>query len=126
MSPQPADTGQSQSGAPPQERVVVALSGAVDTDRLIRRAGDLALRSGGELIGVHVVATDQRARGDSSALEDRRRLLESLGGTYHEIVGSDIARALTDFAASQNATQIVLGATRRSRWSEALRGSVAH
>ncbi|MFN2557894.1 MAG: ATP-binding protein [Nitriliruptorales bacterium] len=103
---------------------MVALSGAADTDRLIRRAGDLALRSGGELVGVHVVATGQGTQGISTALEDRRRVLESLGGTYHEIIGSDIARALTDFAASQNATQIVVGASRRSRWSEALRGSV--
>ena len=47
-----------------------------------------------------------------------------LGGTYHEVVGADVARALTQFARAEHATQLVLGATRRGRWAELVRGSV--
>jgi two-component system sensor histidine kinase KdpD len=39
-------------------------------------------------------------------------------------VGADVATTLLTFARSQNATQIVLGASRRSRWAEVMRGSV--
>ena len=44
--------------------------------------------------------------------------------SYHEIVGADVATTLTDFARSENATQLVLGASGRSRWAELARGSV--
>jgi two-component system, OmpR family, sensor histidine kinase KdpD len=51
-------------------------------------------------------------------------LLEDLGGTYHEIVGADPSLALVDFARAERATQLVMGSSRRSRWSHAMRGSV--
>src|SRR5262249_62416075 len=37
---------------------------------------------------------------------------------------ADIGKALIEFARAENATQIVLGASRRSRWAELTRGSV--
>ena len=49
------------------------------------------------------------------ALAEQRRLVESLGGTYHQVVGDDVADALLDFARAENATQLVLGDSRRSR-----------
>ena len=52
----------------------------------------------------------------------QRKLLEGLGGEYHEIVGSDIAQALTDFARTENCTQLVIGASARPRWKEVLGG----
>ena len=65
--------------------------------------------------------SDQRA---TTLLDEHRALLEGLGGTYHEIVGSEIPTALTRFARAEHATQIVLGASRRSRWRELTQGSV--
>ena len=44
--------------------------------------------------------------------------------TYREIAGADVAATLTDFARRENATQLVLGASGRSRWAELVRGSV--
>lgn len=108
----------------PHERIVVALTGAPNGDQLIRRAGRLATCSHGDLIGVHVLAEEGSAPRTSSTVEDQRRLLRGLGGTYHEILGSDVARALADFAVAQRATQLVLGAPGGSRWKELLRGSV--
>jgi two-component system, OmpR family, sensor histidine kinase KdpD len=49
--------------------------------------------------------------------------LQSLGGRYHEVVGDDVASSLIAFAKGENATQLVLGASRRSRWQELLLGS---
>ena len=48
------------------------------------------------------------------ALASQRRLVESVGGTYHQVVGDDIPEALLAFARAENATQLVLGASRRS------------
>src|SRR5207302_10398128 len=56
---------------------------------------------------------------DPAALAAQRRLVESLGGTYHQVVGDDIPEALLSFARAENATQLVLGASRRS-WLSAL------
>ena len=111
-----------------RERVVVALSGAPGADHLIRRAARIAQRAKGELIGVHVVAdtglTSGRDEQAAGAVAEQRRLLEELGGEYRKVTGNDIAAALVELARSENATQIVLGATARSRWQELFGGSV--
>jgi two-component system sensor histidine kinase KdpD len=107
-----------------RERVVVALTGAPHGADLIRRAARIAARSHGELVGVHVRSADGLASGSSDALLEQRKILDDLGGTYHEVAGADVARALTQFAQTHNATQVVLGSSRRSRWAELVTGSV--
>jgi two-component system sensor histidine kinase KdpD len=106
-----------------RERVVVALTGAPGTDALIRRAARIAQRAHGELLGVHIIGDDGLAAG-SGLVAGHRDLLEQLGGTYFEVSGSEVAVALVDFARAENATQIVLGASHRSRWSELTHGSI--
>jgi two-component system sensor histidine kinase KdpD len=49
-------------------------------------------------------------------------LVESLGGTYHSVVGDAVAPALLDFARRVDATQIVLGTSRRRWLTAALTG----
>jgi two-component system sensor histidine kinase KdpD len=44
-----------------------------------------------------------------------RRLAEDVGATFHTVVGDDVPTALLDFARGANATQLVLGTSRRSR-----------
>jgi two-component system, OmpR family, sensor histidine kinase KdpD len=107
-----------------KERVVVALTGASDGERLIRRGARMAARVNGELVGVHIRATDGRARTENEQLESQRRLLIELGGRYGETTGTDVAAALIAFARAENASQLVLGASRQSRWSEFVGGSV--
>ncbi len=107
-----------------KERVVVAMTGSSTGAHLIRRAARMASRAKGELIGVHIRSDDGLAGSPASLLDQHRSLLEGLGGTYHEIVGSDIPTALTRFARAEHATQIVLGASRRSRWRELTQGSI--
>jgi two-component system sensor histidine kinase KdpD len=106
-----------------RERVVVAITGAASADALVRRAARIAGRAHGELLGVHVRADDGLV-GGGETVDHQRRLLEELGGTYHETAGNDIAAALVEFARAENATQLVLGASQRSRWAELTRGSV--
>ena len=46
-----------------------------------------------------------------------RELAISLGATVHTVVGDDVPAALLDFAREMNATQLVIGTSRRSRWA---------
>jgi two-component system sensor histidine kinase KdpD len=97
-----------------KERVVVALTGGPEGEVLIRRAARIAGRAvGGELLAVHIARSDGLAGSSVAALDHQRLLVESLGGTYHSILGEDIAEAVLDFARANNATQIVIGASRR-------------
>jgi two-component system sensor histidine kinase KdpD len=107
-----------------RERVLVALTGAPGGDHLVRRASRMARRAQGDLLGVHVVGDAGLTRPSPELLERHRALLEELGGTSHEVAGSDVASALVGFAAAHRATQLVLGTSRRSRWAEIARGSV--
>ncbi|MGP3921166.1 ATP-binding protein [Nonomuraea sp. 10N515B] len=102
-----------------RERVVVALTGGLEGDTLIRRAARIAARSkGADLLGVHVTTADGLRGADPAGLARHRRLLEDLGGTYHQVVGDDVPRALLDFARGVNATQLVLGASQRGRFAQ--------
>ena len=69
-------------------------------------------------------ADDGLASPGAGTLVEHRQLLEELGGTYREVVGSDVATALVQAARSEGATQLVLGASHRSRWDELTRGSI--
>jgi two-component system sensor histidine kinase KdpD len=107
-----------------RERVVVALTGSTDGERLVRRAARIAQRAKGDLVAVHVRPQDGLAAPSAELLSRQRELVDELGGTYHEVVGADAGEALVDASRSLNATQIVMGASRRSRWSRLTRGSV--
>jgi two-component system sensor histidine kinase KdpD len=105
-----------------RERVVVALTGGPEGETLVRRAGRIATRGGADLLAVHVNRSDGLSRVSQAALGVQRHLVESLGGSYHEIVGDNIAESLIEFARAHNATQLVLGASRRSPLGRMLGG----
>jgi two-component system sensor histidine kinase KdpD len=106
-----------------RERVVVALTGGPEGETLIRRGARIAARSaGGELFAAHVISQDGLAAPHPGALAAQRALVEDLGGSYHQVVGDDIPRALVEFARAANATQLVIGVSRRTRLTAALSG----
>ena len=110
-----------------RERIMVGLTGGPEGETLIRRAARISARTpGSELLALHVVPTDGLTRTDPAALASQRGLVESLGGTYHQTAGDDIPEALLQFARAENVTQIVLGATRRSRLSLLAEPGVGH
>ena len=107
-----------------RERVLVALTGSADGDRLVRRAARMAQRLNADLIAVHVRPQTGLATQSAGLLEQQGRLVERLGGSYREVAGADVGEALVETARALNATQIVLGAKERSGWSEFVYGSV--
>ncbi|MDH6111076.1 two-component system sensor histidine kinase KdpD [Kitasatospora sp. MAP12-15] len=106
-----------------RERVVVALTGGPEGETLVRRAARIADRTaGGELLAVHITRSDGLAGASPGALANQRQLVESLGGSYHVVIGDDIPTALLDFARAMHATQLVLGTSRRGRITRFLTG----
>ncbi len=107
-----------------RERVVVALTGGREGETLLRRGARISSRSsGGELFAVHVTTSDGLTESNSAILDTQRALVETLGGTYHQVVGEHIAKSLVDFARGVNASQLVIGVSRRSRLSTLLTGA---
>ncbi|MDQ0029974.1 ATP-binding protein [Arthrobacter bambusae] len=99
---------------PARERIVIGLTGGPEGEVLVRRAARILKRvNGGDLLAVHVRAADGVASESPQALEAQRLLVRDLGGSYHTVAGEDPAKALLDFARSVNATQIVVGISRR-------------
>lgn len=100
-----------------RERVVVAVTGDRESETLVRRASRIASKSSAELMIVHVVRGDGLAGVSAPMMGAVRDLAASLGATVHTVVGDDVPAALLDFAREMNATQLVIGTSRRSRWA---------
>lgn len=106
---------------PARERVVVAVTGGTESQTLLRRGARIATRSsGGELLALHVSRNDGLSSTSPADLARSRQLAEALGARWQVVVGDDVPAAVLDFARSVNATQIVLGASRRGRVAAAL------
>ncbi|MEU6170199.1 sensor histidine kinase KdpD [Streptomyces tanashiensis] len=100
-----------------RERIVVGLTGGPEGRALIRRAVRLAEKgAGGEVLAVYISRSDGLTSASPKELAVQRTLVEDLGGTFHHVVGDDIPAGLLDFARGVNATQIVLGVSRRRSW----------
>ncbi|MDX3230215.1 sensor histidine kinase KdpD [Streptomyces sp. ME19-01-6] len=100
-----------------RERIVVGITGGPEGRTLIRRAARMAAKgSGGEVLAVYIARSDGLTSASPKELAVQRTLVEDLGGTFHHVIGEDIPRALLDFARGVNATQIVLGSSRRKAW----------
>ncbi|MFF9018187.1 ATP-binding protein [Streptomyces sp. NPDC014870] len=100
-----------------RERIVVGLTGGPEGRTLIRRAARLAEKgAGGEVLAVYIARSDGLTAASPKELAVQRTLVEDLGGTFHHVIGDDIPSALLEFARGVNATQIVLGSSRRKTW----------
>ena len=100
-----------------RERVAVAVTGGAESETLVRRAFRIASKSSAELMVVHVVHGDGLSGVSAPQMGKVRELGLSLGATVHTVVGDDVPAALLDFAREMNATQLVIGTSRRSRWA---------
>ncbi|MFB8396488.1 ATP-binding protein [Streptomyces yangpuensis] len=100
-----------------RERIVVGLTGGPEGRTLIRRAARLAEKgAGGEVLAVYIARSDGLTSASPKELAVQRTLVEGLGGTFHHVIGDDIPDSLLEFARGVNATQIVLGVSRRRSW----------
>ncbi len=100
-----------------RERIVVGLTGGPEGRTLIRRASRMAAKgSGSEILAVYVARSDGLTAASPKELAVQRTLVEDLGGSFHHVIGDDIPSSLLEFARGVNATQIVLGSSRRKTW----------
>ncbi len=107
-----------------KERILVALSGGANGEMLVRRGARMAARGHGELLAVHVRIPDGTVQPSPAALPAQRTLVSELKGTYTEITGADVATALLNFAAAENASQLLLGRSGHRRLYQLTHGSV--
>lgn len=108
-----------------RERIVVPVSGGPESSTLMRRAARIASRrSGGEWQALYVTRQDGLTGIAPDQLTRLAAKADELGGTFHTVVGDDPADAVLAFARAENATQIVIGASRRGRVSTLLRPGV--
>jgi two-component system sensor histidine kinase KdpD len=106
-----------------KERIIVAVRSAGRDARLIRRGARIAQRLKGDLIVVNV---KNRVYVDAEleALNDLEGLARDFGAAWHVLQGTHIASSLVSFLRAQDATQLILGESHRSRWQEIVGGSV--
>lgn len=100
-----------------RERVVVAVTGGPESETLVRRASRIAAKASAELLVVHVVRGDGLTGVSAPEMGKVRELAASLGSSLHSVVGDDVPATLLDFARQVNATQLVVGTSRHSRWA---------
>lgn len=107
-----------------RERVVVGLTGDRESETVLRRAARIAKRSASasgpaDVLAVHVLRADGLVGPPIGAIPRLRALAEDVGASFHTVVGgpavADVPEALLEFARGANATQLVLGTSRRSR-----------
>ncbi|MFX0576824.1 ATP-binding protein [Nocardia nepalensis] len=103
-----------------RERVVVAVTGGPESETVVRRASRIATKSSAELVLVHVVRGDGLAGVSTERLTRLRELAASLDASLHTVTGDNVPNTLLEFAREVNATQLVLGTSRRSRWARML------
>jgi two-component system sensor histidine kinase KdpD len=113
---------------PAGESILVCVSPSPLSPRLVRAACRMANRRHAEWMAVYI-ETPQHHRlsdADRDRLAHTLRLTEQLGGEVVTIPGENVAEDLIRYAQSRNVTEIVIGKSLRSRWSELWRGSVVN
>jgi two-component system sensor histidine kinase KdpD len=113
---------------PAGERLLVCVSSSPLSPRLVRAARRRADRRHAEWLAVYV-ETPRHYRfseADRDRVAQTLRLAEQLGGEAVTIPGHHVAEDLVRYAQSRNVTEVILGKSQRSRWSELWRGSLVY
>jgi two-component system sensor histidine kinase KdpD len=113
---------------PAGERMLVCVSSSPHSPRLVRAARRMADRRHAEWLAVYVETPRHHRLSDADRdrLAQTLRLAEQLGGEVVTIPGQNVAEDLIRYAQSRNVTEVIIGKSLRSRWSELWRGSVVN
>lgn len=113
---------------PAAERIMVAVSPAPSSGKIVRAAKRMAAGLHADLLAVYVETprTAHLAPVDRDRVTQTLRLSESLGAETLTITGEDAAAELVSLARERNVSKIVVGKTGRSRIREAFFGSFVH
>ena len=91
----------------------------------MRRAARIASRARGRRgAALYVTRHDGLSGVSPERLASLRAKTEALGGTFHALVDDDPAEAILEFARAENASQVIIGMSRRSRFSTLLRPGI--
>ena len=109
------------------ERIVVLLGPDPMAPALVRAGRRLAEMMDAPWTAVHVESTSRPPANAAGAarLNEALKLAEQLGGSTQTLTGEDIVAAVMDYARRNNATQIVIGKGRDSRWRDLFGRSLA-
>ncbi len=109
------------------ERVLVCVSTHPHSVQLLRRGGRIASYMNAPLYGMFVADPDRfLTKEESLYVETCEKLCQEFDGTFIRCASSDVAQAIAELAEKYRITQIVIGASQRSRWQMFLRGSLTH
>ena len=113
---------QARNGKDAAERMLLGVAAAPGAEAMIRRAARMAARIHADLDVVNVASQDAVHRRGDEGLARLRQVAAEVGATWHDLDGSNLATALVEHAKHQQATQIVIGSSQRSRWPEVIGG----
>ena len=108
------------------ERVIVCLDPSPGAANAVRAAKRTADSLDAELIALYV-ETDRHAGlsdAERARLAETMRLATQLGAEVATVPGRSVVEEIVAFARARNATRVVVGKSRRSRWFELTHGSV--
>jgi two-component system sensor histidine kinase KdpD len=108
------------------ERVIVCLDPSPSAANAVRAAKRTADGLDAELIALYV-ETDRHAtlsEAEHGHLAETMRLAAQLGAEVVTVPGHSVVEEILAFARQRNATRVVVGKSRRSRWFELRHGSV--
>jgi two-component system, OmpR family, sensor histidine kinase KdpD len=108
------------------ERVLVAVNEDPTCASVVRSARRLADRLRAPWTAVHIETSHSQRLGESDRdrIANVLRLAERLGGEAVTVPGTDAATGVVEYAKANNFTHVLIAKSRRSRWSEIVRGSV--
>jgi len=108
------------------ERVLVCVSSAPTSARLVRAGCRIAAGLRAPWLAVHVEETGQPPLSDpeQDRLDAHLHLVEELGGQAIRLTGESVGRSVMEYAERHHVTRIVVGKPSRRRWRDRLRASL--
>jgi two-component system, OmpR family, sensor histidine kinase KdpD len=109
------------------ERVLVCVSGDPDSVAVVRYARRMADRLKSPWTALHVETSRnlRMTEAERNHVAEALRLAQRLGGEAVTLPGQDVAETVAEYARANNVTQIIAVQSPRSRWRDALFGTMA-
>jgi two-component system, OmpR family, sensor histidine kinase KdpD len=113
---------------PAGERILVCVSSSPHSPSLVRTARRMADRRHAEWLALYVETPRHHRLSDADRdrVAQTLRLAEQLGGEAVTIPGHNVAEDLIRYAQSRNVTEVIIGRSLRSGWSELWRASIVY
>ncbi|MDF5720409.1 MAG: universal stress protein [Rhizonema sp. PD37] len=109
------------------ERVLVCVSTYPNSVQLLRRGARIAGYMNAPLFAVFVANPDDfLTKEESLHIETSEKLCQEFEGTFIRTTSHNVAESIAEIAEKYRVTQIVIGASRRSRWQVLWKGSLIH